>query len=1047
MSAPQDDTAGTAVPSRVRRSRRRWLIAGGAIVALAVAGVWTSRRPIAASLIDRQLHAWGVPVLYAIEDVGVREQRLRHVVIGDPAHPDLVADWVRVETRIGWNGAQVLAVRAGRVRLRGKLVDGRLALGAIDKLLPAPSGKPFALPAVELSVDDARMRLETPQGVVGLRLTGSGRLDNGFSGSLAAVSDRLGSGDCAADHVAAVVRVSVSDGQPRLAGPVRAAALACNGVVARQLTADQTTVLSEALDRWQGEARLQAARLQRLGVTADGASGTVSYSGSAKRTEGKATLAAKRVATADGVASNAQFDGGYAIGSAAVQANGHIAARVELASRWRQQLLNLGKSAAGTPVAPLLGRAGQAAAAASQAIDIGGDASLADGRLTVTALQAQAPTGAVATLGGGAGLVIDGNGPIRLDGLATLSGGGLPGVALQLRPLPGGGLRGTGVVQPYAAGAARLALDTLDIRVPAHGAVAISADARLSGPLADGRVDDLRLPIEARWDRGVLAVNPRCAPVSAASLKLASLTLDRPRLTLCPDGGAMVRLAGNKLSGGVRTGAVTLSGRLSENPLQLEANSARLGLADRRFTLAGVAATLGTGDDPTRLRLTTLDGRIEGATIAGGFTRGAGKIANVPLLMTEAQGDWRFADGRLTVNGTLAVADAAAKPRFLPVDATDVALTLADNRITVAGRLVHPGNGARLSDVAIVHDLSSGVGAADLKVAGVEFGPALQPDDLTDATRGVIADVKARVTGDGHIRWTRDGVTSDGVFATRDADFAAAFGPVRGLTTEIHFTDLLNLESAPDQRATVALINPGVVVENGSVRFRLLRGERVDVATAEWPFAGGRLVLQPTLLDFTQDHERHLTFAVTGVDAALFLQQLDFKNLNATGVFDGTLPMIFSDRGGRIEEGQLVARPGGGSISYVGEVSQKDLGFWGNMAFQSLRSLNYRRLTVTMNGPLEGEVITDVRFAGLSQGAGTKSNFLIRRLAKLPLVFNVRITAPFRQLFGSVQDYYDPSRLIQRHLPELQRVQEEADRQRLSNPAQPVQPNESETPQ
>ncbi|MEG8052507.1 hypothetical protein QP185_03200 [Sphingomonas aerolata] len=75
-------------------------------------------------------------------------------------------------------------MRAGRVRLRGRLVGGRLSLGAIDRLLPAPSGKPFALPALDATVDDARMRLETPYGLVGLKLSGTGKLDNGFRARL-----------------------------------------------------------------------------------------------------------------------------------------------------------------------------------------------------------------------------------------------------------------------------------------------------------------------------------------------------------------------------------------------------------------------------------------------------------------------------------------------------------------------------------------------------------------------------------------------------------------------------------------------------------------------------------------------------------------------------------------------------------------------------------------------------------------------------------------------------------------------------------------------
>src|SRR3546814_10898410 len=76
----------------------------------------------------------GVTASDHIADLGFGRQRLTNLVIGDPAHPDLVADWVELSTDIGLSGASVTAVRAGHVRLRGRLVDGTLSLGAIDRL-------------------------------------------------------------------------------------------------------------------------------------------------------------------------------------------------------------------------------------------------------------------------------------------------------------------------------------------------------------------------------------------------------------------------------------------------------------------------------------------------------------------------------------------------------------------------------------------------------------------------------------------------------------------------------------------------------------------------------------------------------------------------------------------------------------------------------------------------------------------------------------------------------------------------------------------------
>ncbi|MEO5866738.1 MAG: hypothetical protein ABIS14_09830, partial [Sphingomonas sp.] len=211
----------------VRRAwfkRARVALLGLALVALvALAGVWLMRKSIATDYVDRALAARGVVARYHIADLGFGRQRLTDVVIGDPRHPDLVADWIDLHTSLGFSGASVTGVGAGHVRLRGRLVGGKLSLGMLDRLLPAPSGKPFALPAIDAALADARMRLETPYGLFGLKLSGSGRLDHGFTGQLAAVSDGVHAGGCTTDRVVAVMRVRTASAGPSLSGPVRAA--------------------------------------------------------------------------------------------------------------------------------------------------------------------------------------------------------------------------------------------------------------------------------------------------------------------------------------------------------------------------------------------------------------------------------------------------------------------------------------------------------------------------------------------------------------------------------------------------------------------------------------------------------------------------------------------------------------------------------------------------------------------------------------------------------------------------------------------------------
>lgn len=1036
----------------VRRHRpvRRVLLVVALLLVAALLVLWFARVPIATGFIDRSFAASGVPARYNVEDLGFQRQRLTDVVIGDPANPDLVADWVETRLSIGPGGPSLAAVRAGRVRLRGTLIDGRVSLDALDRLLPAPSGKPFALPEIDLSVTDARMRLTTPLGAVGLQLSGRGRLNDGFRGTLAAVSGDMRIGDCVARRPTAFLDLSVRESAPNIAGPVRATSLACGTT---RVTRPETRIdvaLNPALDRWQGSAALRTGLIVADTVKLDALAGQIDFNGTAARTEGQAQLRGDTLSGGAVRGGSVAFAGTWRLAAGRALAAGRIDARdVALSPAIRAKLAAAAMSAAGTPVAPLAAALTTAAAQAAERFDLTGELAVgtAAGRplATVRQLTIQAATGASASFGGGEGLVLGEPAGFRADGTMRLGGGGLPTGRISLaQPRAGGSASGTAVFAPYAAGGASLALTPVRFTAAPDGALRLATVATLSGPLNGGAVEALRLPINARWDGGGTAsVDPGCVPASFRHLSLAGLALGETRLTVCPVHGGLFRLDRGRVGGGLRIAGARLQGTLGGSPLRLDAGRVEWRHAAASFALADVAARLGRSDSVTRLDFAQVNGRVAGGAISGTFGGGAGQIGNVPLLLSDAGGDWRFVNGALSLGGALAVRDAAESPRFNPLAARDVSLRLVDNRITAKGTLFEPAKSVKVADVTIHHALASGAGAAHLAVPGITFGDGFQPEELTRLTFGVIADVRGTIRGGGDIGWSPQGVTSTGTFGTDKTDLAAAFGPVTGIKGEVRFTDLLALESAPNQIATVAEINPGVAVSDGRIDFQLLRDLKIRVNGGRWPLGGGTLTLQPTLLDFSSPQERRMTFRVDGMEARQFLQQFDFKNLDATGVFDGELPMIFGQSGGRIENGTLVVREGGGSLAYLGELTEKDLGIWGNIAFQALRSLRYRNLEIVMNGSLAGEMITAVRFAGVSQGEGAKSNFLVRRLQKLPFVFNVRIKAPFRGLIDSAASFYDPKRLIDRNLPALL---EEQNKRALppTNGATPIQPPASE---
>ena len=75
----------------------------------------------------------GVRATYKIDQVGFRTQRIRNLVIGDPA-PDLVdSRLVEVDVALNFSGANLRDVRADGVKIRGRYADGKLSFGELDK--------------------------------------------------------------------------------------------------------------------------------------------------------------------------------------------------------------------------------------------------------------------------------------------------------------------------------------------------------------------------------------------------------------------------------------------------------------------------------------------------------------------------------------------------------------------------------------------------------------------------------------------------------------------------------------------------------------------------------------------------------------------------------------------------------------------------------------------------------------------------------------------------------------------------------------------------
>jgi hypothetical protein len=593
-----------------------------------------------------------------------------------------------------------------------------------------------------------------------------------------------------------------------------------------------------------------------------------------------------------------------------------------------------------------------------------------------------------------------------------MAGGDLPSGNLSLRP-QGGAWAGTLTLQPYSAPGGSISIPTLAFEGGGRRPWRFRGNATMTGPLLGGTVTGLSLPVDGAYSDTGFTMNSACTNVRYSGLATGTLRLPAGSLRACPQRGSILSVANGETRFALTIPSLAVAGSLGGAPLKASGSSFSFDL-DSGFAANNVAVDLGRGDSVSKFTVARLDGALAGPGVKGTIRGGAGQIANVPLLISEAEGQWRWRGSVLGLDSRLFVSDAAEQDRFNRLVVPDFQLTLSNSMISAIGALVEPETSTKVADVQIMHNLASSIGNALLSIDQLRFGQKLQPDQITPLTLGHIANVQGRLSGDGRIEWNGNGVKSTGRFSITPTNLDAAFGPVDGLQTEINFTDLLGVVTEPNQIARVRTLNPGIPAMDGVIRYQLLADQRVKIEEGRWPFHGGELILEPTIIDFDVEAKRELTFRLIGLDAEKFLAEYDLQNIRVSGVFDGTLPMVFDQEGGRIVGGWLVSRSGGGELSYLGELSYEDMGLMANFAFEALRSIRFDEMQIGVDGNLGGELITEVRFRGLQQGSLARRNYVTRQLAKLPIEFNVRIQAEFLSLIGNIRSIYDGDYAAQR---------------------------------
>jgi hypothetical protein len=603
-------------------------------------------------------------------------------------------------------------------------------------------------------------------------------------------------------------------------------------------------------------------------------------------------------------------------------------------------------------------------------------------------------------------------------GSLRIEGAGGPQINLDLVRASGEGARlqaeGGLELRPWRVGNDTMALKATGLKyVNAGGSGEASANVELTydGDLAGARwtAASARGGMFATWTPvGLTADAPAGLVIDWRSARFGDTTLGQGALRYNPTGhivekrgegiggsgriaGLDVPVTGPNFSGRGKLGATSISwtsAGATDITFDMDASSFNL------IESGGPGLAVALADAKGQMRL------ADGWTLRGTFAGASAQAAAGGVR--ELGGAFRLAGGERGMSGDITNIAAHVYDPHEPAErAFEEALFSGSARI--AGDVVSFQGGFKLAasqlplgEVSGTHNLKTEAGQVRYAPKTFTFVPGvIQPSAISPLLRGP-ANVSGRVTVEAAASWAkgRDLATSAKIDLA-DLGFAlAAAGIFEKVSGHVEVDDILKMTSRSGQTIRVGKVTLGMPIENGVIRFRLIGSEAIRLESAEWPFVGGTLSIQPLDFGFAATENRIVARA-SGWRLQDMVKLFDLKDIEAEGEVNGTFPVVFSTGSARLDKAELNATEQGGVLRYTGSAGAGAGSADANakMLFDALKNFHFKVMQVTLDGDLAGQVRVGLNLLGRNPDVAGGAEF------KLGLDIN----SPLMQLL-SLQD-------------------------------------------
>ncbi len=598
--------------------------------------------------------------------------------------------------------------------------------------------------------------------------------------------------------------------------------------------------------------------------------------------------------------------------------------------------------------------------------------------ITANARQGQA---AVATYTSSA------NNPWTAAGNITWQGGGGPTLVLDINDASGAGakmsLAGNAFIRTWKVGADTFSADFKDLSLVSEGPEGLAVASllvQIDGGLAGGQWKAARAEaqVSAKWDESTfIADAPRGALLQWKEARFGASVFGASALRYTPVGHVAERsgegfvgkgqlapvtvpLKGDGYAAAVQLGAVGVNWRAQST---IRAN----------FNMAPARIDLTLDQRKIPIRVGDVTGEVDlsnGWKVVGAF-----KDANVETEeghVADLKGAFDLTGSGGSLSGSLSglsmrLSDPLKEDgrRYEDVNFRGEG-RLKNSLVDFSGTFTLAKSGMQVAHVTGKHDLDENTGGLTFEPTPLIFKPRqFQPGDLSPLLVGP-ANVTGRLDISGSASWSSGDFKASGVLDMKKLGFAlAAAGVFEGVSGRIEVADLLNMKSAPGQKLTLDKVTLGLPIEKGEIDFALIGYDAIRLESAQWPFGGGFIRVDPQDFRFSSEAQNRIVARAVNWDLAKLAEQFKLPDMKLQGIVSGEFPVVFTTGSAVIDHAKLKSvNPG--VIQYSGSTgdaaAQADAN--SKMLFDALKDFRYEVLEVGLDGNLTGNMLLTLSVLG-----------------------------------------------------------------------------------